>query len=705
MNIKKDQNTETFLSLRQIGSLGWNTFDDVQDIQDLELADVLNMELDKGYPTPRGGSALAFEKPVGETNDILNLFDVRDSKGTNYVIAVYAPNFYLRDEVNNQWVKINSTYTPSSTYKTLLYGYRNWNAGIGSDVLYCGNGTEDCIKWPIAVGYLAGNQLAADGTLTLVDGASFPTGGGTIVIQVVGGSPIYKTYTSRTGNVLTLSGTLGTNTASGAIVTSQIADATTVTKGKIFSSFLGRLIVANSAGGESTLASSQVGNAENFTIGTDAGDPFLEVITDGNSGITGLDVFGQFLVVEKANSLFQISIDTAVDSSGASYQVVNTKPLVDGISSGPTNPQAKIKQNNLLYYLTDTEGIWSVNPLITGGQTSVQPQLLSLKIQPFVLGLDFSNARTTSFNQKVLWSCTSAATADTVLVYNLLRQTWTRYNNWPVKDWLRHNKKLYYASRTDNNIYQCFTSSKLDGSTPFEAYANTKMFDFGKGAIPKTTGRIYVQGYISPQQNLYFDVLYNIGGSLQTVNYMINGSDGIVTTNIPTALAMFMLGSPVLGSVEVTQQNGIGIFKGYLAVPSRYGFFALGLKVHGTVNGTDFALTGIGFSPWEEIKSPANLEIGAIGDVTTSNPVLAIGGSTFSAPTNISFYVDTVSGTIDGANTTFTVPNTITSALMLSLAGMPYQAGVDFTVSGKTIEMTVAPDISLSGSPFFLVHD
>ena len=71
---------------------------------------------------------------------------------------------------------------------------------------------------------------------------------------------------------------------------------------------------------------------------------------------------------------------------------------------------------------------------------------------------------------------------------------------------------------------------------------------------------------------------------------------------------------------------------------------------------------------------------------------------------NLNFYADTVSGTINSSNTAFTVPNTITTPLVLFLAGVPYQPTVDFTTATTNITMTVAPDASLSGQPFWLLH-
>lgn len=87
----------------------------------------------------------------------------------------------------------------------------------------------------------------------------------------------------------------------------------------------------------------------------------------------------------------------------------------------------------------------------------------------------------------------------------------------------------------------------------------------------------------------------------------------------------------------------------------------------------------------------------AVGDGREVNITFPGGGG--------AFYNDTVAGTIDGVNTVFTVTNTIVTAIFLSLGNSNYQVGVDYTVTGtKQITLTTAPDSSLSGQPFFLVH-
>lgn len=81
------------------------------------------------------------------------------------------------------------------------------------------------------------------------------------------------------------------------------------------------------------------------------------------------------------------------------------------------------------------------------------------------------------------------------------------------------------------------------------------------------------------------------------------------------------------------------------------------------------------------------------------------GGAGSGTGVNQPVYSDTVTGTIDGVNQTFTVATTINTAFALYLANSVYQPNVDFTYSGTTITMTTAPDASLSGQPFWILHN
>lgn len=616
MSMKNELKTAPWVSLRKLNG-GFNSFDDAQDIEDNQFSDVMNVTFDKGYPTPRKGSQLKWYKPTGETNSLLSLFPARASDGTNYAVACYAPNFYLRDEINDQWVKINSTYTPSATYKALPYGFANWNAGISADVLYMGNGTELAIKWQIAVGYVSTLANAGATSLVLTDATKFPNTG-TIVIKTSGGSEVYTTYSAKILNTLTVPA-LGADVAAGSVVTFQIMSNANVQKGKIFSKYLGRLIVANQLGGEATIYGSAVGNAENFTPATTAVGPFSQVITDGVGGISGLDSFGEYMIAEKDDSMHKIILTTAQDVSGGSYKRIDVMPVLTDISMGPIQPWARVKKNNFLYYATATEGIIMANPDITGSQMSIQTAILSQIIQPTITSLDFSNSRTTAFNQKLLWSCSDNVTSDTIVVYDLLRQIWTKFNGWQVKDWLTHNKKLYFGSAADNGIYECFTDTKMDGEATYDAFCVSKRFDFGQGALPKTANKLFVSGYISPAETIFFDVILMTGDKIVTIPYKISGTGSFAVTSIPKALGMYMLGMFSMGMPKIEIDEVTGFFKAYLAIPSRYGFYTLQIKTYSNVDGTDWGLTGYGFEPWLEQKAPQMMVVGSVSDTTNIN--------------------------------------------------------------------------------------
>jgi len=137
-------------------------------------------------------------------------------------------------------------------------------------------------------------------------------------------------------------------------------------------------------------------------------------------------------------------------------------------------------------------------------------------------------------------------------------------------------------------------------------------------------------------------------------------------------------------------------------------------SVSGTINGSNKVFTvATAFSSVQAlylagVPYQPGVDFTATGTTInfTTAPDASLSGEPFWIlySTSGTFYEDTVSGIINGSNMTFTVPNSIANAYTLFLAGISYQPGVDFTTSGTTITMTTAPDASLSGQPFWLLH-
>lgn len=615
------QGAPLFLNVRKPAS-SLNTYDDAQDIADAEAADTLNTVFDRGYAEPRSGSVLAWAKPVGETNGILNSINAITSDRKEYALWIYGPNIYLRDETNNDWIFLNGDYVPPTP--SLQYGYSVWNAGVGNDVVYLGNGTDDTLKWRVALDHTTVDSLSGSSSITLSSVAQFPTVGGTLVVKQPNLPAFTAAYTSILGNTLALSVPLTQEVGAGAAISLTIEDMDEMPKGKIFTRFQGRLFISNSKGMETTMFYSTAsdpgdsieGGPEDFTIGDLPTSGGFYGFIQGTGEITGTFDFGQYLGVLKGDSMHRFEF--VIDSTN-STKIDQVTPLVSDNGMGCPYFKGWVKKNNVLYYPSLNSGIFSIAPVVTGYQTSVNLQVLSLKIQNLYQSLNFENTKATDFQTKILFTAATANAIDTILVYDTLRQYWTRFNNWAVQDWLNHSNKLYYGSSQDGNIYQVFVANTYtDSNNPYTSYTITKRYDHGNGSMPKTEDLLYAQGYILSSTKLYCDVMFNEQGTQQTVTYVIDGSQPYVVQPISRAMGMVMMGVPILGTSDSSNINQLGIFKVYLPLPVRYGFYNIQFKFYTTASASRWSLTGIGMDPRVEIKAPAQLVIDVTGVVASS---------------------------------------------------------------------------------------
>lgn len=767
MEKNADINSPLLIDIRNPAS-SLNTLQDPQDIKDTETPDVLNMVFDRGLPEPRLGSFLAFEAPTGETNAFLNSFVFTTSNRLQYLVCAYAPNFYVRDTVNNQWVPINGTYTPPEANNSLIYGNVVWNNGVGDDRGYFGNGTDPTIKWHIALNYVVGDYSASatqitlesavqfrktgrslviqgtsgffnvdyvsitgnvitlskalgqsvgngaavamtienmsgnftaahtytnaitasgDTTLTLLDSSTFPASGTVSVYS--GNSIISLAYSANSGNVLTLTGTVGAIVLRGAVVIYNNTGTITVPVGKLFTKFQGRLFVGNSYGMESTFYYSNVGNPENFAIaGTPSGGGFYGFI-QGTGELTGLFDFGQYLGALKGDSMHRFEF--SIDATNAT-KVDQVTPLISDDSMGCPFPNAFVKKNNTLYYPSQNSGILSVAPQVTGFQTTINLQILSQKIQNTYNLLDFTNSRSTDFETKIFFTCATADAIDTILVYDTMLDYWTRFNNWPVKDWFKLGDKLYFGSYQDNNIYECFHPSMTDNNNPYSSYVYTKRFDFGKQSLPKTQTLLYVQGKINAATKLYCDLLFNDMGTQQIITYLIDGTKPYVVQPITTALAMSMMGIPIFGDIPLAALDNTGVFKVALPVPIRYGFFNIQCKFYTLTAGANWSIDGLGANPRVEVKFPQELVINTDGTISGSvGGTINSGGGSSASTTGSTSTSEVVIAVQSGSDVTIDLSqlaHTVTTILYLARDGQIRTPGTSWTQLGSVITVT-----------------
>lgn len=594
--------------------LGMNTFDDASSIAPVESPEMTNISLDAGIISPRKGSVTHREKPSGESGDPLQTIVAKTSDGNEYLIAIYANHFYVEHEVNDEWVRINQTYVQAET--TLPYGWQNWNNGRGDDRLYVCNGVDNYARWDICVSTVSGAHSAGATTLLLSDATRFPAAG-TVVIKMSDGTEFTEAYTSKTSNTLNLTNTLNNALDGGESVVMNMAEKSGMEIGKIVGKHRGRLFSINYYGGETTVWYSKTSDPEDWTAASTVVGAGTEVISDGNGQITGFHDFGEYAVIEKEDSLHSFKFIIADDLGSKLTEIV---PISSGQSYGPLGQFSTVKVLGQLMFPTRTEGFLSVFPQASGSQSSVKTDILSQKIQNYVTQkLGYDSCKGQVFDQKVFWAVAlKDSTQNTlVLVYDTLRQSWSKYSNsWAVKDWAYKGRKLYYLDNSTGNIIKVLDSAYNDDNDPYLTEYYTPRHDFGSISVPKTEDNIYVQGYMTPATDLYVDVLFNEGGTLNKQTFRLNKDTERIYFSQPLTNAQgeFILGTMATGYVIISEIGDVSIFRCYLGISNRHGFYNLQLRFYSNKE-SFWGISGYSFNPMLASVIPASNVISPINTI------------------------------------------------------------------------------------------
>jgi hypothetical protein len=599
-----------WLDVKLPGILGWNIFKDSSAIEDNELADAQNVVYDNGFLSPRQGKILVLAKPSGETAYPLQIMSAKTSDGVKYKIAIYGNSFYLLHPDNLEWIKINQTYTPAET--TLRYGNVVWNNGRGDDRLYFCNGVDNFGRWDICVTRASGVQASGGATLTVDDNTRFPATG-TLVIK--GDNGVFtEAYTAKVGTTgFTLTNTLSDNVSDNASVTMDVVEKSGMEIGKIVGKNQSRLYVMNYYGGEVTGWYSVQSEPENFTTGSTVPAASTFVISDGNGEITGFHDFGQFAVIEKEDSLHSIEQKIA-DDLGSKLDVI--KPIVSGESVGTISMASTVKVQNTLVYPTRNNGFISLSPTGTGDSLSVEKNTISTKIQKYVTEkINNDGCVGVAVDQKIIWTTAKAgATQNTIiLVYDLQREAWSRWNNISAKDLLVEDDELFYIDSGNGGLYQLLTGTYDDENNHYEVIATMKRFDFGKMSKPKTQDLVYLQGYMTPSTDLYVDIYFNEDAILGKQTFRLNkDTDGILfSAPLTNAAGEFIAGQPTAGWVITSEIGDLSFFRCYLSVNAKKGFYNL-QPVFRQNKQAFFGITGIGFNPSEISAIPIGMTVSPI---------------------------------------------------------------------------------------------
>lgn len=685
---------------------GWNTFDEASNIKDNETPFTANTVYDGGVISPRPGSTLLYAMPDGETGVKNQLVVPRTSDGLEYLVAIYGVNFYLRHEVNNEWILINQVNTNIDFFQPieddLYYGTVNWNNGRGDDRTYFCNGVDPVARWDVCVSTVNGALSSGGAYVTLTDGTRFPASGDlllkgasglfteaytakpnktattisfdsatkqirdsgsglvsagfqagqtlivtgsanndgsyTVVTVASGAITVNETIVTEIAGatvILTsphlfkLSNTLDQNVANGASATVPMYEKGDMKRGKIMAKHQLRLFIANYYGGETTVNYSIKNDPEDFSTGTGISQGSTIVLADGNGQITGAHDFGDYIVIEKEESLHHIQITISNDLT-TKLDVVT--PILSGQSLGPVDQTSTVKVLSALFYLTKTEGFLLIYPqarlysqaATSGnnpiGQTGINfDNLVSRAINKYLMNnASFDKCRSVFFDQKLLFAAAIKGGTQNTLVftYDNERNIWGLIKGWAVQDFARKDDILLYMDNGSGAIYQAFAESYDDNNNPYQVDFFTKEFNFGAPSRPKTGSFIYIEGLMTPATDLFVDVLYNKGGQLKVMTFQLNKDTQGLSFSQPltSALGQPIQGVPILSAVPFSQIGNASAFHGYLGISNRHGYYAIQCRIYSN-KAAFWAVSTLGFHANLEAAIPSEM---VISPLTTS---------------------------------------------------------------------------------------
>lgn len=667
------------------GLTGINTLYDAQFIQDTDSPSMTNIVFDGGFIAPRPGTQLLSEPPVGETSKPQQLILASTMDGIQYMVGVWGTHFYAFDDSSVQWIRINNTNIPTVT--GIYYGSVSWLQALNDARIYFGNGVDACQKWIVSIGTLANSASSSDETIVLTDSSRLPASGTLVIKGTSGEFTVTISGNDGAGNVA-LSAPLGQNVPAGSIVAMDTTipmgdNSSSFPKGRILQIFANRMFVTNSKTDGITIYYSTNTDPEDFTISTSVDSGGSEHIADGFGQIIALHNFGTFLVIEKQDTIQQFNIVVSSDGSTKTDQIT---PMVTSQSYGPVNSTAVGQINNALVYLTRNNGIVQVYPSYAGTVVGVQINVLSQNIQNLLTNgsFDFTNVRVAVKEQKVLFACAlRGSTQNTqVLMYDFIRKAWTRFSGWAVADWILRNDELYYLDNSTGEVNECFTNNYSDNSNPYPVEIYTKIFDYGIAGMPKTVGRVFIQGYMQTAADFFIDVMYNNQGRFETQTFRINKDTPrlFLLPALTDELGTFLPGATPSGWADLSQVPDVRPFYCGLGVDMRKGFFNIQFRVYsnkaafwGLTVLTPFVHAMPNFPPEIMIDS-----IETTGITTTQT--VTVGPFTFA--------FEPLLGINDGVNTVFTVTH-VPSAVVVN--GFWYFPIVDYTIVGTTITLPFAP--------------
>lgn len=482
-----------------------------------------------------------YKKNFGELKRVL--LRVRDD-GTNSHLEWFNPSH--PDTPEGQWETLVANLT-----KDAVMGFAAFNQTGVNQLIFC-NAEDNFSEWNGAVGKVASvtsNTITHGGENDLADEGFTATGS----VLIDGTEYAYtglsgKTFTGVTPNPTSQNPSAGVGIAQKPDTTTHSA----LDKGNILVVAAARLWLAGKKNNESSLFYSEVGNATNFTAGTNPDDPGFEDFPDGGGPITLIDVKdNKKLIIHKEDGIMQFQLDYT-----ATAKIPQLSVLTLADDSGAANQKAGAGLNQASFFTTRVEGLKSLARAVEGSDLNLDS--ISDTILPTIADYDFSDAATVYFAPKrvIYVACktdSGQSYNNKIIAFYIQRGADGQFgvdisiDDGFVADWVVDRNTLYAMSSIDQNTYKWFDQYSDVGVAQNHKWVS-KEFTFNEPARQKEFNKLYIEGFIRTHTKIKVSIIYGILGSGTSVSKIISWDDDFVSKQKVSALGTDVIGTVSLGA-------------------------------------------------------------------------------------------------------------------------------------------------------------
>lgn len=534
-----------------------------------------------------------FGNQLTSSGQIVKTFTTVRADGTEIVLRVRDDGSYTHIEwyesVSEKW----NTLLPNLT-KSIVPSFADFNTSTQDEVWWC-NGTENMTLWTKHITYLTSAVTAGDTTINVNSTTGFPATG-TIIYN-----GIEIAYTDKAATTFTVANAHASlSSDDGVAIAADDSTHSALTKYDTLLTADGRMWGADTDG--VTLAYSNVGDATNWTAGTEPDDPGSIDLVEGEGPITALASINENILVFKRDLVAVYRLEYPSSTT----RTEQLKEVRRGNSIGAANPHATEKIGETVFYATRKGGIKSISlsKLYDGFDFDDITDLIRPTIDDGV----FTSARLGYWEKKrillMAYKKDSDSTRnDSVVAVEFAKDPETNKSyytlgilDWFVGDWFGYSDNYYFGGSFEPNCKQAFDGYSKDGG-PYIALVTTKRFSFTRNPLErKRLDYLAVVGFIASGTTINFQLEYDQEGTMAHLESSLASteSDYIIEPQVNT-MGAFELGNEPLGSTLDDIQE-LNYFKVFFTLPHQHAPRDVQLTIYSDTEGARWRIETIVFS-------------------------------------------------------------------------------------------------------------